>query len=119
LFVFAILSVFRKNIIERTQFYAVHTLNRIVLRAGDVDLAVKLLRIYFSLFRILVVKDATSSRLLPMVVRGANQAFPYAKDRSEDLNVELNDFYKLIHTASKLSTALSILSLLYQMQIHK
>ncbi|KAI6190400.1 CBF/Mak21 family protein [Aphelenchoides bicaudatus] len=110
--------IFRKNIIERTQFYAIHSLNRIQLRSGDDDLALKLLRIYFSLFKILIVKDATSSRLLEMVVRGANQSFPYAKDRSSELTVETDDFYKLVHTTPKLSTALSILNLLYQMQTY-
>lgn len=89
------------------------------MRSGDDDLALKLLKIYFSLFRILIVKKATSSRLLEMVVRGANHAFPYAKERAEQLNVEMNDMYMLIHSAPKLSTALSILSLLYQMQTHK
>jgi hypothetical protein len=113
------LNCLRKNIIERTQFYAIHTLNRISLRSGDDDLALKLLRIYFSLFRILIVKEETDSRLLEMVVRGANQAFPYAKDRSEELSVEADDFYKLVHTTPKLSTAISILYLLYQMQTYE
>jgi hypothetical protein len=54
-----------------------------------------------------------------MIVRGANNAFPFAKDSSDQLSVEMDDFYKLIHTTSKLSTALGILSLLYQMQTHE
>lgn len=82
-------------------------------------MALKLLRIYFSLFRILVVKEATDSRLLDMVVRGANRAFPYVRDRTEELNIEMEDFYKMVHSTPKLSTSLSILSLLYQMQTCK
>lgn len=111
--------IFRKNIAERTQFYAIHSLSRIQLRSGNTELALKLLRVYFNLFKILIVKDSAESRLIPMIVRGANNAFPFAKDSSDQLSVEMDDFYKLIHTTSKLSTALGILSLLYQMQTHE
>jgi hypothetical protein len=82
-------------------------------------LALKILRTQFGLFKVLILKNATSSRLLEMCVRGANRAFPFAKEKASKLEVEMDDFYKLVHTAPKLTTSLSILSLLYQMQTHR
>lgn len=73
--------VCRKNISEKAQLYAVHFLSRIILNAGESELAVKLLQIYFALFRILIVKNQKNHRLLSLVVSGANRALPYAKGR--------------------------------------
>ncbi|KAI6223132.1 CBF domain-containing protein [Aphelenchoides fujianensis] len=93
-------------------------LERLIFR-GDAELAVKMLRIYFSLFRILVTKKAAdktkNSRFLAALIRGANAAFPHAKERTSELGVELNELYKIVHEAPKLSTALSALQLLFQM----
>ncbi|KAI6202615.1 CBF domain-containing protein [Aphelenchoides fujianensis] len=111
--------IFRKNMSDRARFYAIHSLTIIPLRSGDAELAVKMLRIYFSLFRILVTKKAAdktkNSRFLAALIRGANAAFPHAKERTSELGVELNELYKIVHEAPKLSTALSALQLLFQM----
>lgn len=116
-------STCRKNIPERTQFYALHTLYLIPLRAGDAELAVKLLRVYFSMFRIVILKQTKSSaftsRLLASVVRGANKAFPLAKDRAVELADQLDDLYSVVHSGAKLSTSLSALQLLFRMLTYK
>ena len=106
---------------ERAQFYAVHTLTLIRLTSGDIELALKLLRIYFSLFRILIDRKTAekNARFLALVMRGANNAFPHAKQRTSELGVELDELYKIVHTATKLSTALNALKLLYQMLTYK
>ncbi|CAD5232531.1 unnamed protein product [Bursaphelenchus xylophilus] len=106
--------IFRKNIPERTQFYAIHTLSIMPLRDGDTEVAVKLLKIYFSMFRILILKKAVNHRMLTNVIRGANKAFPFAKDQAAQLTEQFDDLYKVVHTAKKLATALSALRLLYQ-----
>ncbi|CAD5223382.1 unnamed protein product [Bursaphelenchus okinawaensis] len=106
--------VFRKNIPERTQFYAIHTLTIIPLRDGDSEVAVKLLKIYFSMFRILILKKAVNHKMLTNVIRGANRSFPFAKDQAAELTEQFDDLYKVVHTAKKLSTALSALRLLFQ-----
>ncbi|KAI6213106.1 CAAX farnesyltransferase subunit beta [Aphelenchoides besseyi] len=111
--------IFRKNMSNRARFYAIHSLTIIPLRSGDADLAVKMLKIYFSLFRILVTKKTTektkNSKFLAAVIRGANSAFPHAKERTSELGVELNELYKIVHEAPNLSTSLNALKLLYQM----
>ena len=71
--------IFRKNISEKAQFYGVHFLSRILLNAGESELAVKLLKIYFNLFKILIGKEQKNHKILVLVFIGTNRALPYAK----------------------------------------
>ncbi|KAI1724032.1 CBF/Mak21 family domain-containing protein [Ditylenchus destructor] len=105
--------IFRKNISEKAQNYAVHFLRRIMLNAGESDLAFVLIQIYLALFRIIIANDKHDHKLLPLLIAGVNKAFPYAKGKTEGLVNEVEGLYTLVQT-SKLSTALNVLKLLFQ-----
>ncbi|KAL3078471.1 hypothetical protein niasHT_032767 [Heterodera trifolii] len=109
--------VFRKNISPKAQRYAVHFLSRVILDAGEAELALQLIRIYLKLFHILVAKDALADhpKLLPLLITGLNRAFPYAKGRTSEVLDNVDSLYTIVQTA-KFSTALSVLRLL--LQIH-
>ena len=70
---------FRKNIPLKAQLYAVHFLSRIIFYEGDSALAVKLLQIYFTLFKILIKAELDNHRIVAIVMIGANRALPFAK----------------------------------------
>ncbi|KAL3118657.1 hypothetical protein niasHT_006485 [Heterodera trifolii] len=107
--------VFRKNISPKAQRYAVHFLSRVILDAGEAELALQLIRIYLKLFHILVAKDALADhpKLLPLLITGLNRAFPYAKGRTSEVLDNVGSLYTIVQTA-KFSTALSVLRLLFQ-----
>ncbi|CAI5450347.1 unnamed protein product [Caenorhabditis angaria] len=68
--------------------------------------------IYLSLFKTIVGKKITDSRLLPIILAGANRAFPYAKN-IEKLLEDVKDVYFLAHN-SNYRTAIPALKLLFQ-----
>uniref|UniRef100_A0A915ELA9 Ig-like domain-containing protein n=1 Tax=Ditylenchus dipsaci TaxID=166011 RepID=A0A915ELA9_9BILA len=105
--------VFRKNVSEKAQYYAVHFLRRILLSAGESDLAFSLIQVYLTLFRIVIAKEQPDHKLVPLLIAGVNKAFPYAKGKTEDLVNEVESLYTLVQT-SKLPTALNVLKLLFQ-----
>uniref|UniRef100_A0A914I2X1 CCAAT-binding factor domain-containing protein n=1 Tax=Globodera rostochiensis TaxID=31243 RepID=A0A914I2X1_GLORO len=107
--------LFRKNISPKAQRYALHFLSRVLLDAGEIELALQLIRIYLKLFHILVTKEALSEfpKLLPLLISGLNRAFPYAKGRTSEVLDNVNSLYTIVQTA-KFSTALSVLRLLFQ-----
>ncbi|KAL3118656.1 hypothetical protein niasHT_006484 [Heterodera trifolii] len=109
--------LFRKNILPKAQRYAVHFLSRLILDAGEAELALQLIRIYLKLFHLLVTKDALDEhpKLLRLLVIGLNRAFPYAKGRTSEVLNNVDSLYTIVQTA-KFSTALSVLRLL--LQIH-
>uniref|UniRef100_A0A914CU94 CCAAT-binding factor domain-containing protein n=1 Tax=Acrobeloides nanus TaxID=290746 RepID=A0A914CU94_9BILA len=107
--------IFRKNISEKAQFYGIHFLSRILLNAGESELAVKLLKIYFNLFKILIGKEQKNHKILVLVFIGTNRALPYAKEKSSDLSKEVDSLYNIVHTSEKLQISLSALKLLFQL----
>lgn len=71
--------IFRKNVSQKAHHYAVHFLNRILLSAGEEELAYTLIKIYLDLFKILIAKKEADHKLLPALITGINRVFPYAK----------------------------------------
>nr|CAD2178274.1 unnamed protein product [Meloidogyne enterolobii] len=108
--------MFRKNILPKAQRYGLHFLSRILIIAGEFEIATCLVQIYLKFFRILVLNDVLNEHhLLPLLITGLNRAFPYMKGKSldSDLLKDIDSLYTLVHTA-KFSTSLNILRLLFQ-----
>jgi ribosome biogenesis protein MAK21 len=106
---------FRKNIPLKAQMYAAHFMSRIVFSEGDSEIAVKLLQIYFTLFKLLIKAELDNHRIVAIIMIGANRALPYAKDKVDQLMPEIDSLYKIVHV-EKFSIALAALKVLFQMQ---
>lgn len=71
---------------EHACYYAVITLNQIVLQPGDVDVALQLIDVYFRMFEDLLGKgkvaeneEDTHGKLISAILTGVNRALPFAK----------------------------------------
>ncbi|KAL7076420.1 hypothetical protein ACQ4LE_004708 [Meloidogyne hapla] len=108
--------IFRKNILPKAQRYGLHFLSRMLIIAGEFEIATCLVQIYLRFFRILVLNDALNEHhLLPLLITGLNRAFPYMKGKSldSDLLKDIDSLYAIVQTA-KFSISLNILRLLFQ-----
>jgi hypothetical protein len=69
---------FRPNVGERAQKKGLHVLNQVLLSAGEMELAMKLIDVYLVLLRSIVgVQRLENHRFIPLLIRGINRAFPY------------------------------------------
>ena len=109
--------LYRPNVSERGQYYAVIFLNQIRLITGqDAALAQRMIAVYFAVFAQEVRRaDAVNSKLLAGLLSGINRALPFAKERGEvalkDSQVDL--LFSLTHTAA-FHTAVQAMMLLWQ-----
>lgn len=84
--------LFRLNISQRAQYYAVTFLNQIILSKQEVDIAAanRLIEIYFRIFEVLVsqiksdkkaamVVDGINAKMMAGLLTGINRAFPFSK----------------------------------------
>ncbi|CAO4380796.1 unnamed protein product [Caenorhabditis nigoni] len=103
---------FRKNVNERAHLYSMTFLSQMKFSKKDSDLCCRLMSIYLALFKTIVGKKITDNRLLPIILAGANRAFPFAKE-AEKLLEDVKDVYFLAHN-SNYRTAIPALKLLFQ-----
>ncbi|VDM63724.1 unnamed protein product [Angiostrongylus costaricensis] len=103
--------IYRSNVSPRAQLYASTFLSQITLCTDDSALAVRMLSIYFGLFRTLVNQKFSNNRLIGILLSAANRALPFAK--ADALTEEINTLYRIVHTSSY-SVSLQTLKLLYQ-----
>ena len=109
--------LYRPNVSERGQYYAVIFLNQIRLVSGqDAALAQRMVGVYFAVFAQEVRRaDAVNSKLLAGLLSGINRALPFAKEKGEvalkDSQVDL--LFSLTHQAA-FHTAVQALMLLWQ-----
>ncbi|KAL3897440.1 MAG: hypothetical protein SGCHY_003409 [Lobulomycetales sp.] len=126
--------LFRLNINQRTQYYALTFLNQIVLSKGDPDLiaANRLIEVYFRLFEVLVSKikkpktasrsthnevvDGIDSKMLSAILTGINRAFPYSKIDSDVFKNRIDMLFTLSHVKASFSTCVQSLTLLFRIQ---
>uniref|UniRef100_A0A1I7UVR9 CBF domain-containing protein n=1 Tax=Caenorhabditis tropicalis TaxID=1561998 RepID=A0A1I7UVR9_9PELO len=104
--------VFRKNVNERAHLYSITFLSQMKFTKKDSDLCCRLMQIYLALFKTIVGKKITDNRLLPIILAGANRAFPFAKE-ADKLLEDVKDVYYLAHN-SNYRTAIPALKLLFQ-----
>ncbi|XP_065820085.1 CCAAT/enhancer-binding protein zeta isoform X1 [Labrus bergylta] len=105
--------MFRPNISPKAQYYAVCFLSQVMLSHDEVDLAAKLITIYFSFFRACVKKKDIESKMLSALLSGVNRAYPYAGAGDEKVKEQLDTLFKVVHLV-KFNTAVQALMLLFQ-----
>ena len=64
------------------RYYAIIFLNQTILTNKEIDVAGKLLDVYFSVYRLLMSKGEVDTKMLSALLTGINRAFPFAKGAS-------------------------------------
>lgn len=108
--------LFRKNVAQRAQYYAICLLAQFVLDAQSGDIAATLIEVYFAFFKACLKKGEPDSRMMAAILTGVNRAYPFAKVDSSVMNQHVDSVYKVVHFGS-FNVSLSALSLLHQVSI--
>ncbi|XP_070705152.1 CCAAT/enhancer-binding protein zeta [Pempheris klunzingeri] len=105
--------MFRPNVSQKAQYYAVCFLSQVMLSHDEAELAAKLITIYFTFFRACVKKKDIESKMLSVLLSGVNRAYPYAGTGDEKVKEQLETLFKVVHLV-KFNTAVQALMLLFQ-----
>ncbi|XP_069118836.1 CCAAT/enhancer-binding protein zeta-like [Argopecten irradians] len=105
--------LYRPNIAQRAQYYGVCFLNQLILSDEESELAVKLIRLYFSFFKAFVKRGEADSKMMSGLLSGVNRAYPYAKGEEQFISEQMDTLYKIVHLVN-FNTSLQALMLLYQ-----
>ena len=76
-------------------------------------MAAKLIKIYFSFFKVSVNKGEVDTKLMKALLTGVNRAFPYARLEPGELDQQMETMHKLVHLVS-FNVSIQALTLLYQ-----
>ncbi|KZC14631.1 CCAAT/enhancer-binding protein zeta [Dufourea novaeangliae] len=105
--------LFRKNVAQRAQYYAICSLTQFILDKDDTQIATTLIEVYFAFFKACLKKGEPDSRMMAAILTGVNRAYPFAKIDSNILHKHTNSVYKVVHIGS-FNVSLNALNLLYQ-----
>eukprot|EP00118_Oscarella_pearsei_P007800 m.39090 g.39090 ORF g.39090 m.39090 type:complete len:956 (+) comp32671_c0_seq4:18-2885(+) len=106
--------LYRPNISPKAQYFAVCFLNQLILSKKEIQLANRLVDIYFSFFKAYTKKGAMDAKMLGALLCGVNRAFPFAKIEDDSVFQDHVDMlFKLVHTGT-FHTSVQALMLLYQ-----
>lgn len=105
--------LFRKNMAERSQYYAICLLTQFVLNKNDSEIAATLIEVYFAFFKACLKKGEPNSKMMAAILTGVNRAYPFANMGSKVLNEHIDSVYKVVHLGS-FNVSLNALSLLLQ-----
>lgn len=105
--------LFRKNMAQRTQYYAICLLTQFALDKNDDVIAATLIEVYFAFFKACLKKGEPDSRMMAAILMGVNRAYPFAKIDSKILNEHIDSVYKVVHLGS-FNVSLNALNLLHQ-----
>jgi len=118
--------MYRPNMSDKAQYYAICFLNQIVLSHQEKETASKLISIYFSFFKLIVSREGKSkskksndpehphkTKLLSGLLTGVNRAYPYVEGMDEAYDDQLNTLFKLTHM-KHFSTSIQAFMLIYQ-----
>ncbi|XP_078050886.1 nucleolar complex protein 1 [Augochlora pura] len=105
--------LFRKNVAQRTQYYAICLLTQFILSKDDEQIASTLIEVYFAFFKASLKKGEPDSRMMAAILTGVNRAYPFAKLDSNILHNYIDSVYKVVHLGS-FNVSLNALNLLYQ-----
>eukprot|EP00116_Pleurobrachia_bachei_P001872 sb/3462134/ len=103
--------LFRPNIPERAQYYAICFLTQLQLSTEDGAFATHLIQIYFTFFKESVEAKNVDSRMLGALLTGVNRAYPYSAEGITGDNVDT--LFKLVYI-SNFNVAVQALMLLFQ-----
>lgn len=115
----AIFDLFRPNISPRAQHYAVCFLSQLTLKRDEDAVALRLLTIYFNLFKLMVKRSGPSgvdNKMLAILLKGTNRAFPCcakSDKRHDEILSGLDTLYK-VAAVGNFNTSLQALLLLHQ-----
>ncbi|XP_053980561.1 CCAAT/enhancer-binding protein zeta-like [Hylaeus volcanicus] len=105
--------LFRKNVAQRAQYYAICLLTQFLLSKDDEKIASNLIEVYFAFFKACLKKGEPDSRMMGAILTGVNRAYPFAKIESNILHTHIDSVYKVVHIGS-FNVSLNALNLLYQ-----
>lgn len=105
--------LFRKNVGQRTQYYAICLLVQYILDKNDESVAATLIEVYLAFFKACLKRGEPDSRMMAAILMGVNRAYPFAKIDSKILNEHIDSIYKVVHLGS-FNVSLNALSLLHQ-----
>lgn len=105
--------LFRKNVSQRTQYYAICLLTQFVLDTQSNEISATLIEVYFAFFKACLKKGEPDSRMMAAILTGVNRAYPFANIDSSVMNEHIDSVYKVVHFGS-FNVSLSALSLLHQ-----
>ncbi|XP_034183244.2 nucleolar complex protein 1 isoform X1 [Osmia lignaria lignaria] len=105
--------LFRKNVAQRAQYYAICLLTQFLLNKEDEEIASTLIEVYFAFFKACLKKGEPDSRMMAAILTGVNRAFPFARMDSNILSNHIDSVYKVVHIGS-FNVSLNALNLLYQ-----
>lgn len=108
--------LFRKNVAQRTQYYAICLLTQFVLDAQSDEIAATLIEVYFAFFKACLKKGEPDSRMMAAILTGVNRAYPFASIDSSVINEHIDSVYKVVHFGS-FNVSLNAFSLLLQVSI--
>lgn len=110
--------LFRKNMGQRTQYYAICLLVQYVLDRNDEGVAATLIEVYLAFFKACLKRGEPDSRMMAAILMGVNRAYPFAKVDSKVLNEHIDSIYKVVHLGS-FNVSLNALSLLHQVSSYE
>ncbi|KAK2585564.1 hypothetical protein KPH14_010202 [Odynerus spinipes] len=105
--------LFRKNMGQRAQYYAICLLTQFVLGKTDDEIATSLIEVYFAFFKACLKKGEPDSRMMAAILTGVSRAYHFAKMDSDLLRDHIDSVYKVVHIGS-FNVSLNALNLLYQ-----
>ncbi|XP_012270872.1 CCAAT/enhancer-binding protein zeta [Orussus abietinus] len=105
--------LFRKNIAQRAQYYAICLLTQFTLSKGDNDTANNLVDVYFAFFKACLKKGEPDSRMMAAILTGVTRAYPFVRTDTNQMQDHIDSVYKVVHVGS-FNVSLNALSLLYQ-----
>ncbi|XP_047368658.1 CCAAT/enhancer-binding protein zeta [Vespa velutina] len=107
--------LFRKNVGQRAQYYAICLLTQFVLTKADDEVATSLIEVYFAFFKACLKKGEPDSRMMAAILTGVSRAYHFAKIDSDLLRDHIDSVYKVIHIGS-FNVSLNALNLLYHVE---
>ncbi|CAL1585659.1 unnamed protein product [Knipowitschia caucasica] len=105
--------LFRANVGEKAQYYALCFLSQVILTRDDGALAGRLIGIYFSFFRWCVKRQEVAGRMLSALLSGVNRAYPYATEGDAAVRKHMDTLFSVVHSV-RFNTAVQALMLLFQ-----
>lgn len=109
--------LFRSNLAQRAQYFAICLLTQFVLSKGDNDVATTLIDVYFAFFKACLKRGEPDSRMMAAILSGVNRAYRFADVNSTKLNEHIDSVYKVVHLGS-FNVSLNALSLLFQVSFN-
>ncbi|XP_039281140.1 LOW QUALITY PROTEIN: CCAAT/enhancer-binding protein zeta [Nilaparvata lugens] len=92
--------IFRSNVSQKAQYYAICFLSQFRYSAHDGELACNVISVYFAFFRACVKKGDVDSRMLGSLLMGVNRAYPYSKEKLSKISSHIDTLYKMVHMAN-------------------